>query len=96
MEYKVDCGENIDYACRAALKLANKHGAAVEFTFNGTRVMVHPGELWRTIRARWYTDHGDGAAEELSLDKLAYILPGSRTQVKRARHQLIALTRHKL
>lgn len=49
-------GSYISTVCQKAVALAHKHNEPVEFTFNDTPVVAHPGELAQDVEARWQRD----------------------------------------
>jgi hypothetical protein len=51
--YRAMPGEDITYACKEAVALANRHNDTVAFDFNGVHVVVSPGETPSAAVARW-------------------------------------------
>lgn len=66
----VSPGTMVDVAVNEAVELANRKRQEVEFTFNGTKVIVKPGEDQRDILDRWRNDIN--AAHEAYVNSAEY------------------------
>lgn len=54
MEMKPFVGQGIGSWCETVTKVATSTGQSVDFEFNGTPVLVHPGEKADDVHRRWY------------------------------------------
>lgn len=51
-------GQDIDGACREAIRIANVLGVTVDFSFNGVEVMAKPGVCPKELAELWAAEIG--------------------------------------
>lgn len=56
IQFDPGAGSHIRDACIEALRIANQEKQEVEFTFNGVKVIGHPGDSAESIQSKWSAD----------------------------------------